>query len=328
MRTTAKRKRREQHKMNPWLNFLIDSLAFGATFIYGSTGEILTEKAGHLNLGIPGIMCMGGAGGCLMLNLIGKSGLPPVLIVVLGILSALVFSMLMGLIYSFLTVTLRANQNVTGLALTTFGVGLMKVIMSKLTATVYLVGPKQYYRWPFAGRQDSLQCLGVLFFLAIIIALMAGWVLFRTKVGLHLRAVGENPATADAVGINVNRYKYLATCIGSGIAGLGGFYYIIDYMASQEAYLSLEAFGWLSIALVIFALWRPPVTIIGSTVFGFLFSCSSFITNIPGVVVTMAMKPVLKMLPYVVTILVLIISSIRNKRENQPPSSLGLSYFR
>ena len=141
--------------MNTWLNFLIDSLAFGATFIYGSTGEILTEKAGHLNLGIPGIMCMGGAGGCLMLNMIGKSGLPPVLIVVLGILSALVFSMLMGLIYSFLTVTLRANQNVTGLALTTFGVGLMKVIMSKLTATVYLVGPKQYYRWPFAGRQDT-----------------------------------------------------------------------------------------------------------------------------------------------------------------------------
>ena len=167
-----------------------------------------------------------------------------------------------------------------------------------------------------------------MFFLAIIIALTAGWVLLGTKVGLHLRAVGENPATADAVGINVNRYKYLATCIGSGIAGLGGFYYIIDYMVSQEAYLSLEAFGWLSIALVIFALWRPPVTIIGSTVFGFLFSCSSFITNIPGITVTMAMKPLLKMLPYVVTILVLIVSSIRNKRENQPPSSLGLSYFR
>ncbi len=314
--------------MNIWLNFLIDSLAFGATFIYGSTGEILTEKAGHLNLGIPGIMCMGGAGGCLMLNLIGKSGLPPVLIVLLGILSSLVISMLMGLIYSFMTVTLRANQNVTGLALTTFGVGLMKVIMSKMDATVYLVGPKMMYPWPFAGRQDSLQCMGVLFFLSIIIALAAGWVLLGTKVGLHLRAVGENPATADAVGVNVNRYKYFATCIGSGIAGLGGFYYIIDYMASQEAYLSLEAFGWLSIALVIFALWRPPVTIIGSTVFGFLFSCSSFITNIPGITVAMSMKPLLKMLPYVVTILVLIVTSIRNKRENQPPSSLGLSYFR
>ena len=314
--------------MNIWLNFLIDSLAFGATFMYGSTGEILTEKAGHLNLGIPGIMCMGGAGGCLVLNMIGKSNLPGFLIVILGILGAAILSMLCGLIYSFLTVTLRANQNVTGLALTTFGVGLMKVIMSKMDATVYLIGPKMLYRWPFAGRQDSLQTLGIMFFLAVIIALLASWVLFRTKTGLHLRAVGENPATADAVGINVTRYKYLATCIGSGIAGLGGFYYIIDYMASQEAYLSLEAFGWLSIALVIFALWRPHMTIVGSTVFGILFSCSSYITNIPGIQVTVAMKPLLKMLPYVVTIIVLVISSIRNKRENQPPASLGLSYFR
>ena len=314
--------------MNIWLNFLIDSLAFGATFMYGSTGEIITEKAGHLNLGIPGVMCMGGAGGCLVLNLIGKSGLPGFVIVTLGILGSLAAAMLMGLIYSFLTVTLRANQNVTGLALTTFGAGLMKVIMSKVDATVYLVGPKMLYRWPFAERTDALQCLGVMFFLAVIVAVVASWVLYRTKVGLHLRAVGENPSTADAVGINVTRYKYVASCVGSGIAGLGGFYYIIDYMASQEAYLSLEIFGWLSIALVIFALWRPHMTIIGSTVFGFLFSCSSYIANIEGITVTMAAKPLLKMLPYLFTVAVLVFTSIRNKRENQPPASLGLSYFR
>ena len=314
--------------MNSWLNFLIDSLAFGATFMYGSTGEIITEKGGHLNLGIPGVMCMGGAGGCMVLNMIGKSGLPGPVIVILGILGAIAMSMLMGLIYAFLTVTLRANQNVTGLALTTFGAGLMKVIMSKLDATVYLVGPKMLYRWPFAARTDALQCLGVMFFLAVVIAVVSSWVLYRTKVGLHLRAVGENPGTADAVGINVTKYKYVASCVGSGIAGLGGFYYIIDYMASQEAYLSLEIFGWLSIALVIFALWRPHMTILGSTMFGFLFSCSSHIANIEGLTVTMAAKPLLKMLPYVFTIAVLIFTSIRNKRENQPPASLGLSYFR
>ena len=314
--------------MNVWLNFLIESLAFGAVFMYGSTGEILTEKAGHLNLGIPGIMCMGGAGGCLLLNIIGPMNLHPVLVVILGVLGAIAMSMLMGLIYSFLTVTLRANQNVTGLAMTTFGVGLMKVIMIKLDPTVYLVGPKEIFRWPFAHRTDALQYLGVLFFVAVAIALISSWVLYRTKVGLRLRAVGENPGTADAVGVNVTKYKYLATCIGSAIAGLGGFYNIIDYQASQEAYLSLEAFGWLSIALVIFALWRPHMTIIGSTVFGFLFSCSSYIANIEGITVTMAAKPLLKMLPYVVTILVLIITSIRNKRENQPPASLGLPYFR
>ncbi len=314
--------------MNIWLNFLIDSIAFGATFMYGSTGEIITEKAGHLNLGIPGVMCMGGAGGCLVLNLIGKSSLPGFMIVILGILGSLVMGFLMGMIYSFLTVTLRANQNVTGLAMTTFGVGLMKVIMGEMDETVYLVGPKMLYRWPFAGRTDALQYLGVLFFLGVIIAVVASYIMFKTKVGLHLRAVGESPATADAMGINVSRYKYMASSIGSAIAGLGGFYYIIDYMASTEAYKSIEGLGWLSIALVIFALWRPHMTIIGSIVFGFLFSCSSYITNIEWINVTMATKPLLKMLPYVFTILVLIFTSIRKKREDQPPQSLGLPYFR
>ena len=314
--------------MNIWLSFLIDSLAFGATFIYGSTGEILTEKAGHLNLGIPGIMCMGAAGGCLMLNTIGASNLPPVLVVLLGIIGAFAFAVLSGMIYSFLTITLRANQNVTGLTLTTFGVGLSKVIFSKLDPVLYLANTRDYFHWPFTAEKNSLQLLGILFFLAIIVALVSSWVLFRTRVGLQLRAIGENPGTADAVGINVTRYKYVATCVGSGIAGMGGFYYIIDYMVSQEAYLSVEALGWLSIALVIFALWRPHMTIIGSTVFGVLFSLGGFITNVSWIKVTMATTPLLKMLPYVVTVIVLVISSIRNKRENQPPASLGLSYFR
>ena len=141
--------------MNIWLNFLIDSLAFGATFIYGSTGEILTEKAGHLNLGIPGIMCMGAAGGCLMLNTIGASNLPPVPVVLLGIIGAFVFAVLSGMIYSFLTITLRANQNVTGLTLTTFGVGLSKVIFSKLDPVLYLANTRDYFHWPFTAEKNS-----------------------------------------------------------------------------------------------------------------------------------------------------------------------------
>lgn len=319
-----------------WLNFLIESLAFGATFMFGSTGEILTEKSGHLNLGIPGIMCMGGAGGCLILDYIGKSDMPHWLIVLLGIICSFVAAALVGIIYSFLTVTLRCNQNVTGLALTTFGVGLSWTIMAKLTQTKYLNTPKKYFRYPFyldvkkwqKMGLASLQKIGVMFFLAIIVAIIASIVLYKTKVGLNLRAVGENPATADAVGINVTKYKYLATLIGSGIAGWGGFYYIIDFAGSGDAYKSLEEYGWLSIALVIFALWKPHMTILGSTVFGILFSCSSFIVNISFIHTTMATKPLLRMIPYVVTIIVLIISSLRNKRENQPPAHLGLSYFR
>ena len=316
--------------MNPWLAFLIDSIAFGAIFIYGSTGEIITEKVGHLNLGIPGIMCMGGTGGCLFLNIFfGK--LPPALLVIGGTLAAFLMAALMGAIYSFLTVTLRANQNVTGLAMTTFGSGLNMTLMMHFDPSKYLYTPVKYFRTPFADRTDSLQLVGVLFFLAIVVAIVSTIVLYKTKLGLNLRAVGENPATADAVGINVTRYKYLATCIGAGIAGLGGFYYVIDYMGSNEAYKSIEAFGWLSIALVIFALWKPALSIVGSILFGFLFNCSNILASIPWLSFlksSMAAKPLLKMLPYVVTIIVLIITSIRGKKENQPPAFLGMSYFR
>ena len=312
--------------MNIWLNFAINAMAFGTTFVYGSTGEILTEKSGHLNLGIPGIMCMGGAGGCLVMKWAIENDYSHFQIVALAILGAFLFAFLCGLIYSFVTVTLRANQNVTGLALNIFGTGLAKVIIKNAKVDDFLVKVEQYFRYPFADHTDSLHYMGVLFFMAIIIALLSGWVLFRTKRGLYLRAVGENPATADAMGINVTRYKYLATCIGSGIAGLGGFYYISTYMLTADAFLDIEAMGWLSIALVIFVLWRPHMTIVGSTVFGALFIMGkgglSLIKG--GKAVTTAMQ----MLPYIVTIIVLIISSIRNKRENQPPASLGLSYFR
>ena len=314
--------------MNVWIGFIIDALAFGATFVYGSTGEIITEKSGHLNLGIPGIMCVGAAGGCAVLDRIGTSDMAPVLIVILGVLAALLAALAAGWIYAFLTVTLRANQNVSGLALTTFGVGLSNMVINNLKPDRYLTVPKTYYRWPFAGYTGDLQKLGILFFVAILVALGASWVLFRTRTGLHLRAVGENPATADAAGINVVRYKYLAIGAGSAIAGLGGFYFIISYMASQSAYLMVEALGWLSIALVIFALWRPHLTILGSAVFGFLFSLGTYITNIDWIKVTQATTPLLQMLPYVVTIIVLVITSIRDKKENQPPASLGLSYFR
>ena len=313
--------------MNIWIDFLINALTFGVIFVYGSTGEILTEKAGHLNLGVPGVMCMGAAGGCMVLNAAGGSGMSGFMIVLLGTLAGFAMGALMGVIYSFLTVSLRANQNVTGLAMTTFGVGMMKVIFSKLDYKVYLLKTKAAFRWPFADRLDSLQKMGILFFIGIIIALIAHWVLYRTRTGLHLRAVGENPATADAAGINVTRYKYLATCIGCGISGLGGLYTIMDYTASREGYLNLEAYGWLSVALVIFALWRPVLTIVGSFLFGILCTIPSYITNF-GVSMTMTMIPLMNMLPYVVTVLVLIVTSIRNKRENQPPASLGLSYFR
>ena len=165
-------------------------------------------------------------------------------------------------------------------------------------------------------------------FLGIAIALVAAFVLNKTRVGLHLRAVGENPATADAVGINVTKYKYVATLIGSGIAAMGGLFYIMDYAGSYEAYKSIEGLGWLAVALVIFTLWKPHMSILGSFVFGFLYIAGSRIPTLLGIQLDMSATPLLQMLPYAVTIVVLIITSVRKKREHQPPASLGVPYFR
>ena len=311
--------------MNMFFDYLVTSVAIGITFLYGCTGEIITEKAGHLNLGIPGIMCMGGACACLTLKFV--SGMPSFFVVLFAIIASFLGGAIMGAIYSFLTVTLKANQNVTGLAMTTFGAGTMKFIMSGLTNNAYedYLYALKYFR---LDTKTSFAYWGILLYLAIVIALVASYVLNRTQVGLHLRAVGENPATADAAGINVTAYKYVATLIGSGIAALGGLYYIMDYAGSYEAYKSIEALGWLAVALVIFTLWRPNLSIIGSILFGFLYLAGTRIPTILGIKLSMSATPLLQMLPYVVTVIVLIIISVRKKRENQPPASLGLPYFR
>ena len=144
----------------------------------------------------------------------------------------------------------------------------------------------------------------------------------RTRLGLNLRAVGENPATADAAGINITRYKYVATCAGSMVAGLGGLYYVMDYACGVWSNNAFGDRGWLAIALVIFTIWRPNLAVLASILFGGLYILYLFIPS------GMADKELYKMLPYIVTIIVLILSSVRKKKENQPPASLGLAYFR
>ena len=171
---------------------------------------------------------------------------------------------------------------------------------------------------------------GFMLYLAIIIAVVMAFFLKKTKAGLNLRAVGENPATADAAGINVSKYKYLATSIGAGIAGLGGAYYILDYNYggwSTGAAGGLQALGWLAVALVIFAVWRPINLIWGSFIFGLCYWLYNYIV-VFGIKMTSAQSSLLEAVPYLVTIIVLIISSVHKKKENQPPSALGLAYFR
>ena len=165
---------------------------------------------------------------------------------------------------------------------------------------------------------------GFLAYLSIIVALGASYFLNHTRPGLHLRAVGESASTADAAGINVTKYKYLATCIGSMIAGLGGLYYVMDYANGVWSNNAFGDRGWLAIALVIFTIWRPNVSILASILFGGLYIINMYLPT-GG---QMAVKELYKMLPYVITLVVLIIVSLRKKREDQPPASLGLSYFR
>lgn len=306
-----------------FISFLSGAVHLGTTFLFGSTGETITEKSGHLNLGIPGIMCFGALGGCVGVSLVGDI---PVLTVLVAILCSFLFAGLLGLLYCLLTVTFRANQNVTGLAITTFGVGSTNFFITLVDDSSFSSASTQFTTlFPFADYLgffgELFLSYGILVYLAIAIAILTSWFLTKTKTGLHLRAVGENPATADAAGINVARYKYIATFVGSGIAGLGGLFYIMDYLTGSWEY-TIDAMGWLSIALVIFTVWKPNWSILGSFIFGGLYIFANYVG------VSFAMMNILKMLPFVVTIIVLIITSIRGKKENQPPASLGINYFR
>ena len=303
------------------------SIRQGIPLLLGATGEILTEKGGHLNLGIPGIMYVGGIsgiiGGYLYEHFCANPN--PALCILIPLLATIIGSGLMALIFSFLTVTLRANQNVTGLTLTTFGIGIGNFFGASLlsffgdSGSISLLTIGGWYKAKLIPFLD----FGFLAYLAVIIAIAVSFYLNRTRAGLNMRAVGENPATADAAGINVTKYQYLSTIIGGIIAGLGGLYWVMDYTGGTWTNNGFGDRGWLAIAIVIFALWKPVLGIFCSFLFGGLYICCILI---PGL--SSAAKELITMAPYVVTILVLIITSIKNKRENQPPAHLGLNYFR
>lgn len=317
------------------LVLIVGAISIGVVFLLGCVGEIITEKSGHLNLGIPGIMCMGAAGGCFgvslyMNSLAQASDATWICLIFIAIISAALFGAFGGLIYGFLTVSLRANQNVTGLALTTFGTGFAQFFMdtyvdrSRFAQASKIISSSILGDANWGAIGEILLGHGFLVYFAIAIAVLAAFVLRRTRLGLNLRAVGENPSTADAVGINVTAYKYGAIVIGAAIAGLGGMFYILDYIGgSWENASTIEGLGWLSIALVIFTLWKPDLSILGSFLFGALYIAPVTIGGIG-----FSTMKLLKLLPYVVTVIVLIITSVLDSKENQPPASLGLNYFR
>ena len=324
--------------MDSVISLIQAAVVFGTVIVFGCIGEIMSEKAGNLNLGVPGIMYIGAIASLASVFMYESHVAEPnkALCVIIALVSCFAASALAGLIYSFLTITLRANQNVTGLTLTIFGSGIANFFGGSLNKMAGGVGQisvaatSETFRARIPGL-SSLGAFGQIFFsygfmvyVAIILAILVNYFLKRTRKGLNLRAVGENPATADAAGVNVTKYKYFATVIGAGISGLGGVYYVMDYIKGTWANDgTIEKLGWLAVALVIFATWKSVNAIWGAYLFGILYWAYFYIPNL-----TRASQELFKMIPYVVTIVVLLFVSLRKKKENQAPAHLGLSYFR
>lgn len=325
--------------MNTLVTLISAACTFGTVLMFGTLGEILTEKAGNLNLGVEGIMYMGGifglTGAYVYEAAVGTGSSVGFIAIIIAIISAFAAGAIASLIFSFLTITMRANQNVTGLALTIFGTGVAKFtgefMRNKVGGFVTLSNPlKEAFAFePFPQVVQDIPIIGkilfdqtIFFFLAIILAVVMHLFLQKTKTGLYLRAVGESPVTADAAGINMTAYRYIATIVGGGISAVGGMVYVMTTGGCTWNESSLSGVGWLAVALVIFCMWRPLNAIWGAVLFGALKIMYM------RVIIPFFPTELYKILPYVVTVIVLVITSMRNSRDKQAPAALGVNYFR
>ena len=247
--------------MTTVINFLCAAVLAGTPFLFGTVGEIITERSGNLNLGVEGMMFMGGVAGIAGAYFYEQSAANPIgwVAAVIAVVCAFVCAALGALVYSFLTVTLRANQNVTGLSLTIFGTGFGNffgevlgnkaggyVVVTAQTKEAFSVGIPGLSNIPVVGK--LLFSYNFLVYLGILIAVLAAIYFSKTRSGLNLRAVGESPATADAAGINVTKMKYLATCIGGGICGIGGMYIVMVTCSGVWVHNCVNGYGWIAVA--------------------------------------------------------------------------------
>lgn len=325
-------------KLNIVTTFLHNIIVYNIPLLYGTVGEITIEKSGSLNLGVEGTMAVGAIFGYLV-GCYANSML-------VGILMAFLTAALCGLIFAVLTVTLQANQNITGLTITTFGVGVFFFVGNGVKAVSwpamnnYPNIQNSFASLPIPGL-SKIPVLGemlfdhnILVYLGVVIALVMWWYLKYTRTGLRLRSVGENPAAADSVGINVRRYKYLHIMLGSGIMGIGGYYMGLNMNGSLSSSCWINGYGWIAVALVIFANWSPAFAMVGTVVFGFFntlrVSGSSLAMAFPGPLGWLAWVPsqLYQALPFLITALVLIFTSVKKSKHSGQPAALGLNYFR
>ena len=328
----------ELDKLGVLTTFIHNIVVYNIPLLYGTVGEIVVEKSGSLNLGVEGIMAVGAIFGYIIGCYTNSMAV--------GILVAFLTAALCGLLFAVLTVTFQANQNITGLTLTTFGLGVYFFVGNGVKAVA----------WPAMGDYSSIKAgfadlaipglsqipvIGpglfshnILVYLGVAIAVAMWFYLNRTTPGLRLRAVGENPGAADSVGINVKRYKYLHICLGCGIMGIGGYYMGLNMSGSFSSSCWINGYGWIAVALVIFANWNPAAAILGTFVFGFFntlrVSGSSLAAAFPGPLGWLAAVPtqIYQALPFVITAIVLVVTSVRKREGSGLPASLGVNYFR
>ena len=328
----------QMDKLGVLTSFIHNIIVYNIPLLYGTAGEIMVEKSGSLNLGVEGIMAVGAIFGYIAGCYANSLGV--------GIAVAFLMGALCGLLFAVLTVSFQANQNITGLTLTTFGLGVYFFVGNGLKSKGWPVmsdyaGIKEGFAdLPIPGLSQipligqGLFSHNVLVYLGIAIAIGMWWYLNHTTPGLKLRAVGENPGAADSVGINVNRVKFLHICIGCGIMGIGGYYMGLNMSGSFNSSCWINGYGWIAVALVIFANWNPVLAILGTFVFGFFntlqVSGSTLAAAFPAGLGWLADIPteVYQALPFAITAVVLIVTSIRNKQGSGLPAALGTNYFR
>ena len=293
------------------------ALAFGVPLLWGTLGEIYAERAGVVNLGVEGMMILGAFTAFAVTQSTGNPGL--------GLLCAAGIGALAALFHAFLTVTLRANQYVSGLALSMFGLGLAGLLGrgwegKPLRTPLPTLTIPALSRIPVLGPM-LFQDQTILTYIGIFLAFLLWLLLFRTRWGVAIRSVGESPATADALGINVTLVRYLCVVFGGLLAGVGGGYLSVAYRPSWTEGMT-AGMGWIVIALTIFAAWDPLQAIWGAFFFGALYHLSYRLQAYLS-------PELLKVMPYLFAIVVLALSGFGGRRfRRRAPGALGLPYVR
>lgn len=308
------------------ISILSVAIVAGVSLVYATIGEIFTERSGILNLGVEGMMIMGAVTGFAAAFHSGNAWM--------GVLTAMLVGGSMALIHAFLTISLRADQVVSGLALTLFGTGLSSFLGQRLgtdgSPLVGLIGPR--FRPVSIPVLSEIPIIGQMLFnqdlLVYIIYLfvpLSWYFLYKTRPGLQLRAVGESPQTADALGVNVFKLRYFYTMIGGMLVGLGGAHLSLAYTPGWTEHLT-GGRGWIVIALVIFATWDPARAVAGALLFGGV-NAIQFRLQAIGTIIPSSL---LNMMPYILTVVVLVaITWFESFRKRVgPPAALGLPYIR